>query len=431
MLILRRRPAMDKQNHRRLRPRRIPHRHRQQSMRIVPVFRLRLDVLSRRNKQRRHQRIVMSRQLAQLPVFQRIHLIRRRVRRPQQRRMPARFVDPAHHAASLRQPLHLARAIQRNLRRILLPVFRNIRQHRLPIRRQHRRSNPLIQLRSQHRRSLRRPTRHGNHGHLPQVIDRIMRRCPLAINYVLPIRSPGQWPRIRSQKRRQLARSSTRPGIHHKHIRIRNAVRFRRGLVAHKRNHLPIRTPNPATLAVSRRPIRRPIRQLRQFLRRHVEQKKMRLLVRQKSFAIFLEMKPVNHNRLRRLGLRALIRLRLILLCHRQQQRLAIGRPLEPAQVFLHIRQLLRLATAPVQHPHLRSLRLALASRRERQPLPIRTPLRPARSILAERQLHILLAIPAHHPQLVRAFVLAHIHLAHRIRDPRPIRRHLRITHAL
>ncbi len=250
-----------------------------------------------------------------------------------------------------------------------------------------------------------------------------MRHRPLPINHILRIPRPGQRPRIRPRKRRQLPWRRSLLRLRHKHIRIIHPVRIRLRLVAHKRHHRSVRAPHPVLLPIRSVPIHRPIRQLRQLLRRHIKQIKMRLLIRKKSHPVFLIVIPVDHNRLRRRRLRP-------------YPAAAHPAPAASAAVssspettvslnlLLHIRQLLRLASAPVQHPNLLPLRraraLRLAPRRKRQPLPIRAPLRIPATILAHTSAQFRLPIPAHHPQLARVLVPLRIHPAHRVRHPRP-----------
>src|SRR5690349_18533800 len=125
----------------------------------------------------------------------------------------------------------------------------------------------------------------------------------------------------------------------------------------------------------------------------------MRVLRAQVSVVVRFELQSIEHDGLRRIG----IRLVGWHDCGAEYDALAIRRPLERADLTREVRELLRLAAGTIQEPYLIAGRTARTISEERDGLAVRAP---ARAVLAERragELDVVLAVPAHEPQVLVA----------------------------
>src|SRR5690606_31034785 len=138
-----------------------------------------------------------------------------------------------------------------------------------------------------------------------------------------------------------------------------------------------------------------------------VEDVHVRAAAIQVAAAVALELDAVDDPGLRAVAVRGGVRARLLLVfrgADQQREPLAVRRPLEPAHTLLHVRQLLRLAAAAVEHPDLRLA--AVAGGEEAEPAAVRAPLRIRGRDALRRQRQRLASGGGRHPDARLAAVL-------------------------
>src|SRR5436190_3501544 len=155
------------------------------------------------------------------------------------------------------------------------------------------------------------------------------------------------------------------------------------------------------------------------------------------TFAVLLEVVPVNHDGRSSLPLPAFLLFRLIVwagILHDERQTFAIRRPVEIGNAAFDVRQFLSLSTGTVEQPHLRAqllLRFISTGREECEVFVVGTPAWCAfAAVSSRRQPDLLSSVPTHHPEVRIALVLLSIDGAHGVGDPLSIRRYLRIANS-
>ena len=344
-------------------------------MDLAAIVRFRAEVLGRRKLQACKQRVIVVRDLPQLFAFEGVNLRRGRIGRPQQRKMVCLLVMRVSLTLARRQALHVAGAGERHAGEILHAVVRNRGQHGFAVVGELGCTDGVIKLL---REVLRLSAGGIDHHQLRLVIDAVLWRNSLAVDQALAIRRPRQRSLIAAGKASDLPGGRGRCGGDDEDVSVRNAIRVGLRLIAGEGDLPAVRAPLRILLAKRSRASCGRIGQLRELLRRDVEEEEVRLQIGKVALAIFLEVKAINDDGPRLLGL-ALLGLRLVFRLDRQQQSLRVGRPAEAAEVVFDVGDLLRFAAAAVEHPHLRAFGCAtLAPRGEGEVASIGAPLRSA-----------------------------------------------------
>ena len=395
---------------------------------LGPVLALEARLLDRPEADPGEPGVVLGGEAARLPRLDGVDLLGRLRRAREDRRVARGRGKARDHAPAADDALDRA-AADGDLREVNRLVLFQHEEDRLSVGREARRQNVPIEGRCQ---DLLGPPGGRNDRELVQpVIDELVGSA-LHVGDPPAVRAPREAAVaplgivVRALEGRQLAHRGARARLDREHVPVVGAVRIRPAL-GDESDRPAVGRPGREQFVVAAG------RQGLDLAGVAIDEVEMLVPRDEVSVAVELELEPVDHDRLLRLGLlRAFLILRRlgVGIVDHEHQALAVRRPVEVLDVPLHLREFFRLAPGSRQDPELGRVVLVAALRQEGQGPAVRAPARRRLGFLARRQAHGLLAVPGRPPDVGLVLVFLDVRRPHGIGHERAVGRNFGIGDA-